>query len=89
MNPTVVMYRTRFCPYCIRADALLRDKGVNFETVNVDGDAEKRAWLLAQTGSRTVPQIFIGDRAIGGCTELMALDRSGQLDDLLGRPAAP
>ena len=78
------MYRTPWCPYCVRAEGLLREKGVEFEQIDVSGDHERRLWLSRVSGQRTVPQIFINDAPIGGCDELMALERSGRLDQLLG-----
>ncbi len=78
------MYRTPWCPFCVRAEGLLREKGVAFEQIDVTSDVERRRWLRQVSGQRTVPQIFINDAPIGGCDELMAMDRSGQLDELLG-----
>jgi len=83
----VLMYRTRFCPYCVMAGRLLKKKGVEYEEVDVSRDHERRAWLLETTGRRTVPQIFIAGRPIGGCDELHALERSGELDDMLEQAA--
>lgn len=77
---SVKVYTTDWCPYCDRAKALLRSKGVPFEEIDVEGDDAKRAWLVQTTGQRTVPQIFIGDEPVGGYTELAALDRRGELD---------
>ena len=77
--PPVRMYTTRVCPYCIRAKALLKDRSVPFEEIDVSSDDEKRAWLVKVTGRRTVPQIFIGEEPIGGFDELRALDVSGEL----------
>lgn len=79
----VRMYRTPYCPYCVMARRLLERKGVPFEEIDVSGDAEARRWLIEQTGQRTVPQIFIDGRAVGGSDELHALDRTGELDKLL------
>ncbi|HEY8078002.1 MAG TPA: glutaredoxin 3 [Labilithrix sp.] len=76
----VRIYSTLICPYCIRAKALLNAKGIPYENVDVTGNPAMRAWLVQQTGRRTVPQIFIGEEAIGGFDELRALDRSGELD---------
>ncbi len=84
MAAKIVMYRTPWCPYCVRAEQLLRQKGVAFEQIDVSGDHERRSWLRQASGQSTVPQIFIDDAPIGGCDELMALERSGQLDALLG-----
>jgi glutaredoxin 3 len=79
----VVVYSTRYCGYCYRAEKLLEGKKIAFERVGVDNDWETRDWLVKFTGQRTVPQIVIHGRPIGGFTELAALDRSGKLDQLL------
>ena len=80
----VVMYMTPFCPYCILARDLLRRKGVDFTEIDVHAQRERRHEMIARAGGRrTVPQIFIGDVHIGGCDELYALDRNGQLDRYL------
>ncbi len=80
----VIIYTTPFCPYCLRAKALLRRKGVVFEEIDVSGSAELREAMVARAGgSYTVPQIFIGERHIGGSDELYALDAKGELDPLL------
>ncbi|HVH41523.1 MAG TPA: glutaredoxin 3 [Labilithrix sp.] len=85
----VVMYSTRVCPYCIRAKLLLKNRAIPFEEIDVTGDHEARQWLVQTTGRRTVPQIFIGDEAIGGFDDLHALDRSGELRTKLAeRPEA-
>ena len=75
----VVMYSTLVCPYCVRAKALLKRRGIPFEEIDVTADADKRAWLVQTTGRRTVPQIFIHGEPIGGSDELHVLDRSGEL----------
>lgn len=81
----VELYTTLFCPYCSRARNLLRKKGVHFEDIDVMTDDDKRKEMIARAGGRsTVPQIFIDDRHIGGSDELVALDRDGKLDPLLG-----
>ena len=81
----VMMYSTAWCPYCERARALLERKGVDFREIKVDEDpAERQAMLVRSGGRRTVPQIFIGDRHVGGFDDLYALDKSGELDRLLG-----
>ena len=78
------MYQTDWCPFCRRAEALLRQKGVvEIEIIDVVLDAKGRAELHAITGRRTVPQIYIGDTHVGGCDDLQALDRVGKLDPLL------
>jgi glutaredoxin 3 len=82
----VVVYSTGWCPYCERAKALLGRKGVAFRDVKVDEDPAERDAMLARSGGRrTVPQIFIGDRHVGGYDDLYALDKAGELDKLLGR----
>jgi glutaredoxin 3 len=80
---TVVMYTTGWCPYCSRARGLLERKGVKIEEIDVDARPEARAEMMARSGRRTVPQIFIGDTHVGGCDDLYALDASGGLDPLL------
>jgi glutaredoxin 3 len=80
----IEIYTTFFCPYCSRAMNLLRKKGVEFTEISVDGDpALRRAMTERSGGGRTVPQIFIDDRPIGGSDELVALESSGELDRLL------
>jgi glutaredoxin 3 len=83
------MYATGVCPYCIRAEQLLRSKGVTeIEKIRVDLDPGQRDLMIERTGRRTVPQIYIGARHVGGCDDLYALDRAGELDPLLkGQPA--
>jgi glutaredoxin 3 len=81
--PPVRIYTTPFCPYCARAKSLLARKGVGFEEIDVYMNPEARAEMTARCGGRTVPQIFIGERYIGGCDELHALDEAGELDPLL------
>lgn len=82
--PRVLMYATETCPYCRRAEALLRAKGATIDKVRVDLEPQRRAEMTARSGGRrTVPQIFIDDRHIGGCDDLHALDRAGGLDPLL------
>ena len=87
MKP-VRMYTTLTCPYCIRAKALLQQRGVTaIEEVRVDLEPEQRAHMMQLTGRRTVPQIFIGDTHVGGCDDLVDLDRRGGLLPLLGGAA--
>ena len=76
------MYTTAWCGYCVRAKALLDDRGLDYEEIRMDDDPAFRAKLLDLTGHWTVPQILIDDRPIGGYVELLALDRSGQLEQL-------
>jgi len=83
MQP-VLMYAKDTCPYCVRAEALLRQHGVvELEKIRIDIDAGQREAMIARTGRRTVPQIFIGTTHVGGCDELVALDRAGKLATLL------
>ena len=83
----VLMYATGVCPYCLMAERLLRAKGVNdIEKVRVDVDPARRVEMTERTGRRTVPQIYIGDRHVGGYDDLAALDRAGGLDPLLAAP---
>jgi glutaredoxin 3 len=85
-TPEIVMYSTGWCPYCVRARALLERKGLALREIKVDEDPSARDTMLARSGGRrTVPQIFIGERHVGGFDELYALDRSGELDALTGR----
>lgn len=78
------MYSTAVCPYCVRAEQLLRRKGVSeIEKVRVDMEPGRREEMMERTGRRTVPQIFIDDFHVGGCDELYDLDHQGRLDALL------
>ena len=80
----VKMYTTQVCPYCIRAKALLKQRGVEqIEEIRIDTDPAQRDHMMAITGRRTVPQIFIGDTHVGGCDDLIALDGRGGLEPLL------
>ena len=80
----VTMYSTGVCPYCIQAERLLKAKGVaEIDKIRVDLLPEQRAAMMAKTGRRTVPQIYIGDTHVGGFDDLSALDRAGGLDALL------
>lgn len=82
--PHVEIYTKAFCPYCSRALALLRDRGVTFDEHDVTMGGPTKAEMIARTDGRlTVPQIFIGATHVGGCDELLAADRSGELDRLL------
>lgn len=88
MSPNVRMYTTAVCPYCIRAEQLLNSRGVtSLEKIRVDINPSLRDEMMRITGRRTVPQIFIGDYHVGGCDELIDLDRSGRLDTLLAGAA--
>lgn len=80
----VTMYSTAICPYCVRAERLLRRKGVeDIDKIRVDVDTARRVEMMERTGRRTVPQIYIGDHHVGGCEELEALEHAGKLDALL------
>jgi glutaredoxin 3 len=80
---TVTMYATGWCPYCARARQLLAAKGVTVDEIDIEARPDQRAVMMERSGRRTVPQIFIGDRHIGGCDDLHALDAAGGLDPLL------
>ena len=82
--PRILMYATGTCPYCIRAEKLLRDKGVaEIEKIRVDIEPARRAEMTRRSGRYTVPQIYIDETHVGGCDDLYALDRAGKLDPLL------
>jgi glutaredoxin 3 len=84
MTAKVTMYSTAVCPYCQRAEALLTERGVAaIDKIRVDLDPAQREAMIARTGRRTVPQIFIGETHVGGCDDLVALDRAGKLLPLL------
>lgn len=91
MSVPVTLYTTRFCPYCVAARQLLGAKGVTFEDIAVDGDAQLRRTMSERAGgARTVPQVWVGDAHVGGYTELAALERRGELDRLLsGQHSGP
>jgi glutaredoxin 3 len=80
----VLMYSTGVCPFCLMAERLLKSKGVEIEKVRVDLEPERRQEMMQRTGRRTVPQIYVGERHVGGYDDLAALDRAGGLDPLLG-----
>jgi len=85
----VTIYTRPMCPYCVRAVALLKKKDVAFEEIDAGFDARKKSEMVERAGGRrTFPQIFVGDIHVGGCDELMALERSGELDTLLERKGA-
>jgi glutaredoxin 3 len=82
--PSIVIYTKSGCPYCTAAKSLLRKKGVSFEEIDVTGrPADQQAMSVKANGRRTVPQIFIGERHVGGCDDLYDLDAAGGLDPLL------
>jgi glutaredoxin 3 len=82
----VVMYSTGVCPYCLMAERLLKAKGVEIEKVRIDLEPARRDEMMQRTGRRTVPQIYVGERHVGGYDDLAALDRAGGLDPLLAAP---
>ncbi|ALM85179.1 glutaredoxin 3 [Bordetella sp. N] len=80
----VVMYATGYCPYCTRAESLLKQRGVEqIEKILIDQDPAQREIMMQRTGRRTVPQIYIGEDHVGGCDDLQALDRAGKLVPML------
>ncbi len=82
-TPKITVYSKDHCPYCVRAKALLTRKGVPFEEISVEGRDDLRTWLVEASGQRTVPQVFAGERSLGGFSDLAALDEAGQLDPIL------
>ena len=82
-HPDVVMYSTRFCPYCMRARFLLDSKNVTYQDIGVDARPELRREMMEKSGRRTVPQIWIGERHIGGYDDLARIEQTGKLDELL------
>ena len=79
----VTIYTRPFCGYCSRAVKLLKDRGVDFTEIEAGFDPDKRREMMDRSGRTTFPQIFVGEQHIGGCDEMMALDRAGKLDPLL------
>jgi glutaredoxin 3 len=85
---TVTIYTRQFCGYCTAAKRLLRDRGIAFLEIDATGDPAKRGEMIARSGRFTFPQIFIGDRHVGGCDDLYALQARGELDRWLTMEAA-
>ncbi len=85
----VTIYTKENCPFCHRAKALLGRKEVAFEEIRVEGRDDLRAWLVERSGQKTVPQIFVGERSLGGFSDLDALDKAGELDPILRGAAQP
>jgi glutaredoxin 3 len=79
----IIIYSTLTCPYCVRAKSLLDAKQVTYHEIMIDNDPALREEMIAKSGRRTVPQIFINGEAVGGFDDLYALDKSGKLDELL------
>ena len=84
MASSVTVYRTRVCPYCVMAARLLSGKGIPYEEIYLDGKPVERRALDARTNYFPVPQLFVGDAFVGGFTEMAALERSGELQRMLG-----
>jgi glutaredoxin 3 len=82
-KPAVTLYVTGWCPYCQRAKGLLTEKNVTFNEINVEDEPGFRDEMKSRSNRNTVPQIFIGDKHVGGCDDLFALENSGELDRLL------
>lgn len=80
----VIVYATQWCPFCIRAIGLLKKKQANFDVIDVDKEPRKRAEMVEKSGRTSVPQIWIAEEHIGGCDDLMLLERSGNLNAKLG-----
>lgn len=87
--PKVQIYTRRNCPFCTRAKALLDKKGVAYEEIDAEEKDELRTWLAEVTGQKTVPQIFVDGRPLGGYSDIDALDRLGKLDPILRGRAGP
>ena len=84
-NAKIEIYSGDYCPYCVRAKSLLKKRGLNFIEYNVQQEPEKRVEMMKRSnGGRSIPQIFINNQHVGGCDELYALDKKGQLDAWLG-----
>ena len=81
--PQVTIYTKSYCPFCIRAVGLLKEKGAEFTEIEASSDPNKRQEMIQRSGRMTYPQIFIGEKHIGGCDDIMALERAGGLDPLL------
>ena len=88
IRPRVTLYTTGYCGYCVRAERLLAARGADVHRIRVDEQPAERVTMMQRTGRRTVPQIYIGDRHVGGYDELAALDRAGRLVAMLGSEAA-
>ncbi len=79
----VLIYSSAYCPFCIRAEQLLKSKGVDYQRISVDGEPAVRQEMTARAGKTSVPQIWIGEQHVGGCDELYALEARDELDNLL------
>ncbi len=85
MKPDVLLYTTSWCPYCLRAKQLLREKGVQWNEIDIEGNQSHRQAMKEASGRSTVPQIFINGTHVGGSDDLFELDSIGELDKLLAR----
>ena len=83
MSTEIKMYSSAWCPFCIQAKRLLDSKGVEYKEISVDGQPGVRAEMMQLSGRHTVPQIWIGETHVGGCDDLFALERSGELNSML------
>ena len=81
--PKIEIYTKQLCPYCVRAKALLQKKGAAYVEIDVEGNDDLRVWLAEASGQKTVPQIFVDGRPLGGFSDIDALDRQGKLDPIL------
>jgi glutaredoxin 3 len=81
--PAIVLYVSGWCPFCQRAQGLLTKKGLTYRVVDIDEDATSREEMIARSGRRSVPQVFIGDKHVGGCDDLFALEGLGELDRMI------
>jgi glutaredoxin 3 len=81
--PTITIYTTTYCPYCVRAKDLLKRKNAAYTEISAEDDDVRAAMIVKAGGKRSVPQIFIGDTHVGGCDDLYALDKAGKLDAML------
>ncbi len=81
--PKITVYTKQNCPFCVRAKRLLEKKGVPYEEIDVEGNDDLRTWLAEKSGQMTVPQVFAGERSLGGFSDVDALDRAGKLDPIL------
>jgi len=81
--PNIEIYTKHRCPYCVRAKALLQKKGLAYREIDVEGRDELRVWLAEASGQKTVPQIFVDGRPLGGFSDIDALDKQGKLDPIL------
>ena len=89
MAASVIVYTTEYCPYCVRAKELLREKGAAFHEVDVADRPDLRAFIAKASGQRTVPQVFINGKPVGGFTDIAALDRKGEHGRLLAADPPP